>query len=236
MLWRFVAEGEALRRVARTEQAGAAGRAFGELQRVLADYPLPLAEPIPGFLRLPHYLEELDTTLQRVATDRATDAALEVVAARRTPLGRLFPGGGSVIHGDCKVDNLLFDAVDAVVCILDLDTVMRGHWALDFGDLARSAAADGSRFRVDLFAAAARGFLRSGAAPYDADALLMAPRHVALMLGVRFLTDHLRGDEYFKVTARGDNLRRAEEQFALLTNMEAKEGALLAALPSEATG
>lgn len=235
-LWRFVADGRALQRLARAEQAEAAGRAFGELQRVLADYPLPLAEPIPGFLRLPHYLEELDTTLQRATTDRATDAALDSVAARRPGLGGLFSGDASVIHGDCKVDNLLFDAADAVVCILDLDTVMRGHWALDFGDLARSAAADGPRFRVDLFAAAARGYLRSGAVPYDAEALLMAPRHVTLMLGIRFLTDHLRGDEYFKVAAPGDNLRRAREQLALLQNMEEQEDALVAALPSEGTG
>jgi hypothetical protein len=54
----------------------------------------------------------------------------------------------------------------------------------------------------------------------------MAPRYVALMLGVRFLTDHLRGDRYFRVTAPGDNLRRAREQFALLQDMEREESQL----------
>ncbi|MDZ7669215.1 MAG: aminoglycoside phosphotransferase family protein [Gammaproteobacteria bacterium] len=233
-LWEFVAGGRTLERLTRPAQAEAAGAAFGHFQRALADFGVAVADPIPGFLCLQHYLAELDTVLAAAVTDRAVDDLLAAVATR-TDLRGLFEDRDRLVHGDCKVNNLLFHPDRAeVVCVLDLDTVMCGHWAWDFGDLARSAAARGERFGerfdVALFAAAARGFTAAAGIPVDRDALLLAPRYVALMLGVRFLTDHLRGDRYFKVAARGDNLARARAQLALLEDMEAREADLRAAL------
>ncbi len=136
------------------------------------------------------------------------------------------PGrSGGYIHGDCKINNLLFRENSAeVVCVVDLDTTMHGHWAWDFGDLARSGAVtqDGS-LSLDLFGALVEGFAGEKEAALGADELVLAPRYVCFMLGVRFLTDHLDGDRYFKVQARGDNLRRARAQFRLLEEMEARE-------------
>jgi aminoglycoside phosphotransferase (APT) family kinase protein len=232
-LWEYVADGRTLQQLTRPEQARAAGGAFGRFQVALADLGDPGPDPIVGFMQLDHYLDELDqavTASQRAALDGGVEAALQAVAARADMAG-LFQGRNAVVHGDCKINNLLFRAdSDDVLCVLDLDTVMRGHWAWDFGDLVRSAAVAGGAFSLELYRAAVQGFLGSGAGTWDAQALLLAPRYVALMLGVRFLTDHLRGDRYFKVDARGDNLRRAVEQFELLQDMERQESAARAVL------
>jgi hypothetical protein len=108
--------------------------------------------------------------------------------------------------------------------VLDLDTVMPGHWAWDFGDLTRSLLTGSGP--VDeggptaLFQAAAHGFLEARRIRPPGDDLLDAPVYVAFMLGVRFLTDHLEGDRYFKVAAAGDNLARAVRQFDLVRDTE----------------
>lgn len=237
-LWEYVAEARAPERLRSPAEAVAAGAAFGRFQLALRDLPGPVPDPIPGFLRLARYLRELDATVTAGLPGGAAAGLLERVERRRW-LADCFVGTDRLIHGDCKIDNLLFHPHRAeVLAIIDLDTVMSGHWGWDFGDLVRSAAADGERVSVERFAAIARGFLRSGAlqdsgaGPELADDLVLAPRYVTLMLGVRFLTDHLRGDRYFKVSARGDNLSRAARQLALLEDMERREPALKAAARS----
>jgi Ser/Thr protein kinase RdoA (MazF antagonist) len=232
-LWEFIAHGRTLQRLTRPAQARAAGRAFGDFQVALADFGDPGPDPIAGFMQLHHYLKALNDAIAAnawAASDDGVEAALQTVAARIDMAG-LFQSRNCVVHGDCKVNNLLFHAdSDDVLCVLDLDTVMRGHWAWDLGDLVRSGAAVDGGFSLELYRAVVQGFLGAGAGAPDAEALLLAPRFVAFMLGVRFLTDHLRGDHYFKVEARGDNLRRAVEQFELLQDMERQERAMSAAL------
>jgi Ser/Thr protein kinase RdoA (MazF antagonist) len=128
------------------------------------------------------------------------------------------------------VNNLLFEPHRSrVVAVIDLDTVMRGHWAWDFGDLARSAAAGPKGLSVPRYRAVVSGFLRGAEVTADVEALVLAPRYVTVMLAARFLTDHLQGDRYFKVAARGDNLRRAGEQLRLLRTMVASDAAMRAA-------
>jgi Ser/Thr protein kinase RdoA (MazF antagonist) len=231
-LWQYVGGTRCLTRLRSPAEAETAGRAFGNLQRALADLPGEVPDPIPGFMQLDHYLTLLDRAL--AVWDPGPDAAPAVAAvAARRDLAGAFANRDRLIHGDCKVDNVLFDdRCDEVVCIIDLDTVMRGHWGWDFGDLVRSAAAEppssgaGAGFSVERFAVAARGFVGSGAAPRDVAALVLAPRYVALMLAVRFLTDHLEGDRYFKVARPGDNLQRALAQLELVCAMEARERAM----------
>ena len=104
---------------------------------------------------------------------------------------------------------------------------MRGHWAWDFGDLVRSGAVRDDRLSVDLFAALAKGFVGEKGSRIVSRDLVIAPRYVCFMLGVRFLIDHLNGDRYFKVSAPGENLARAERQFRLLEEMEAAEPEML---------
>ena len=130
---------------------------------------------------------------------------------------------GAVIHGDCKLNNLLFATGSAkVLAVLDLDTVMAGHRAWDFGDLCRSVLMGCAHTEEmkNLFSALSEGFIRGGGRRLDAEEMLVAPSYVAFMLGVRFLTDHLQGDRYFRVKKAGDNLVRAREQFELLARLE----------------
>lgn len=234
-LWQLVAPARTLDPLENPTQAEAAGRAFGAFQAALTDFAGPagvgIPDPIPGFLQLDHYLGELDRAVAGAGALAApVEAALGVVADRRE-LATAFAARNRVIHGDCKVDNLLFHpGRDEVLAVIDLDTVMYGHWAWDFGDLVRSAAADGSVCNVPRFAAVGRGFAAAAAVAADAETLLLAPRYVGLMLGVRFLVDHLAGDRYFKVAARGENLTRARRQLALVQDMERQETAMRQAL------
>ena len=133
-----------------------------------------------------------------------------------------------------KLDNLLFARTSAAVdCVLDLDTVMQGHWAWDLGDLVRSLATTEGALDGELFAAACAGFLSGSGRRATTAELLAAPRYVTFMLGVRFLTDHLLGDRYFKVSEPGENRTRSRQQFALLVELEQHQTQLQRALGRE---
>tara|TARA_B100000315_G_scaffold113616_1_gene104155 strand:- start:3517 stop:4488 length:972 start_codon:yes stop_codon:yes gene_type:complete len=215
-IWRFVqgVHASAVRTVADEMVMRHAGWAFGRTQVLLRDLPPPrLPDAIDNFLRLGCYLDEFDredaTTLGDLP--KALDAGRTLAEEFREPNG--------YIHGDCKIDNLLFNSEGGVAAVLDLDTVMWGHWAWDFGDLVRSAAAREGRVSLPRFEALTRGYLEGVGEVRDPGMLAAAPRYVALMLAVRFLTDHLRGDVYFKVHAHGDNLARGKVQLKLLRSM-----------------
>ena len=218
--------------------AQAAGRAFASYQRLLAEMQgeasAPLIKPvIANFHELAHYLSALrsadaaaaaTTNAARASASRKLFAELQ---SRTETYESVTQARADLIHGDCKIDNLLFDPQQTnVVAVLDLDTTMVGQWWWDFGDLVRSVAQSASG-EVDQvrFDAVAAGFfaVRSAAtAPDEAELslALLAPAFMTYMLCVRFLTDHLAGDEYFLVEKRGDNLERAQGQFRLLQNLE----------------
>ena len=194
----------------------AAGAAFGGLLAVFADFEQPLQPAIAGFNDLAHYLDRFDATPKSVETEAECRA---VEALRR----RFKPGVASaVVHGDCKINNLLFhpDRLE-VVAVIDLDTIMRGDPAWDFGDLVRSAFAGGEeafspqQLSLSRFERLCAGFAGAFAGIDYIDRYAAAPAYMSFMLAVRFLTDHLQGDIYFKVARRGDNLRRTRSQLAL---------------------
>lgn len=210
----------------------AAGAAFGGFLRDFADFSGTLEPAIDGFHDLDRYLAELDDA--RRAADRAATAELHLADVLRG--GFAPPGAQRVIHGDCKVDHVLFapDA-DVPVALIDLDTLMRGDPAWDFGDLARSVFAAGEESAApDIsparFERLCRGFFGAYGPPDDAGRFAQAPGYMSFMLGVRFLADHLRGDVYFKVARRGDNLARARWQMRLAQRFESTRGELAAAL------
>ena len=216
-LWSHI-DGRSLSRLASNAQAEAAGRAFGRTRRWLQDIKgLHQREVIPGFLQLPHYLAAYD------AGPKAEPELAAYIEGHRS-LSNRFRQPNGYIHGDCKVDNLIFDADDEVAAVLDLDTLMWGHWAWEFGDLVRSTL--DSAVRPARFAAVAKGYLAEADVQAEVDDLIFAPRYLAFMLGLRFLTDHLQGDRYFKVRAGGENRQRALAQFRLLQALEAEESAL----------
>jgi hypothetical protein len=155
--------------------------------------------------------------------------ALESAGAGALPL--------RVVHNDCKLNNVLFDdATGEGLCVIDLDTVMPGSVLADFGDLARTAACpapedetDLSRVRVDgaLYAALVRGYLAGTGAllePVEIELLPLAGPLIALETGVRFLTDHLAGDVYFRIHRPGHNLDRARVQLRLTEQLLAGIG------------
>lgn len=224
-LWRFVEGARSIGASADPAVALAAGGAFGEFQSLIADLAgPPLVPTIPRFLELGRYLAALDGALADHGAGDAVDLVPFVDAHRW--LEDRFPPGERPIHGDCKLNNLLFDPSSAaVIAVLDLDTVMPGHWAWDFGDLSRSLMMGGGD-EPEMFAAVARSFVAAAGIEATAEEIVQAPVHVAFMLGVRFLTDHLQGDGYFRVGFRGQNLERAREQFNLVTRLEGLHAAL----------
>ena len=136
------------------------------------------------------------------------------------------------MHNDCKLNNLLFDdRTGEALCVVDLDTVMPGTVLFDFGELARTGACpaaederDLDRVRVDpeLFRALANGFTagaRGLLEQREIRALALAGPLMALENGVRFLTDHLEGDRYFRIARPGHNLDRARAQLRLAARM-----------------
>jgi Ser/Thr protein kinase RdoA (MazF antagonist) len=224
-LWGYVAESRTINTTRDPRICHSAALAFGRFQTLLADLPgEPMVPAIPGFLELDGYLARFDEVAAGVPdAERSVAAACEgpgFIDERRCLISVL-PKGDNLIHGDCKLNNLLFEqSGTAVKAIVDLDTIMIGHWAWDFGDLARSVLSGaldaGDRdAELALFAALAEGFLEGTERDLDPETLAIAPVYVAFMLGIRFLTDHLEGDGYFKVSKRGENLERARRQFEL---------------------
>lgn len=224
-------------------QAFEAARAFGRFQRDLQDLdPTSLGETIPRFFDAGHRLVQLEDAARADAASRVAGAVRELDFARaragETELleTHLRSGGfpGRVVHGDTKLNNVLFDAeTGRAVCVVDLDTCMPA-WALyDFGDLVRFTAATSSedepnldRAGVDLslYRALVAGYLAgtgSFLTPLERESMPFAARLVTLTIGLRFLADHLAGDVYFKVTRPDQNLDRARVQFRMVERMEA---------------
>jgi hypothetical protein len=234
----------------RPETAQRAAAAYGGFLADLADLPgPPLHETVPGFHDTPaRYLALLDAVdrdplgrarevrepLRRLEARRETLETLERAAARGELTRR-------VVHNDTKLNNVLFDLrTGEAVCVVDLDTVMPGLALHDYGDLVRSAARssgedarDPGAMRLDLalHAEATRGWLGPLAAllrPAEVALLPLAPRVIALELAIRFLTDYLEGDRYFRIEHEGHNLARCRAQLALAEDMERKEDAMAA--------
>lgn len=211
-----------------------AAAALGEFLTTFANFRETLEPVIEGFHDLPYYLDALNTS--PIGTD--SKAELGAIDALRS---EFMPGEAKhVIHGDGKINNLIFHPLDnKVIAIIDLDTIMFGDRAWDFGDLVRSAFIGGEEatavptFSLPRFERLCRGFVRTFHAVDDVSRFVEAPAYMSFMLAVRFLTDHLQGDTYFKVAKRGDNLLRARSQLALTKAFRAMAPQMAATLQRE---
>lgn len=240
--WEFVAGAETRQAPSRADDAYDAARAFGELQLRLSTLPGPrLAEPIPGFHDTAARVAAFEQAIARNAARRAARVRGEIEALlERARFAAAFPAARDagtlverVVHNDAKLANVLFDAQSgAVRCVVDLDTVMPGFGPYDFGDLARSIAADAAEDDADLTRVTARpeyvealaaGFL-AGLGPLatraEREMLFMAALVITYEQAVRFLADYLDGDRYYRVTRPEQNLDRARAQLALLDSFE----------------
>ena len=254
-VWRalsFIEETVGLEAVTHPDQARELGRGLGIFHDLLHDLPAAdLADTLEGFHVTPRYLAEHREVLQRVGAvadpDGRLASALAFVQAREDQVdlleaaarrGELSP---RPIHGDPKIGNVLFDATTGrAVALIDLDTVKPGLLHYDIGDALRSGcnplgeeATDPAqvRFDLDLAAALLQGYLgAAGASLTAADRhwIPTAARLISFELGLRFLTDHLAGDVYFRTSHRGHNLQRALVQFQLCASIEEQLPALTA--------
>jgi hypothetical protein len=227
------------------EHAYRAARAFGEFQAHLIDLDLDgLRETIPHFFSSPHRMVQFRDALDSDPLARADAAETEVsFALERRPMvsvmaERMRAGAfpRRTVHGDTKLNNVLFDRTGGeAVCIVDLDTCMPAYSLYDFGDLVRFTAATSAEDErdlslvgtdLDLYRALARGYLDGAGGFLTAEEVELMPfaaRLVTFTIGLRFLTDHLAGDVYFKTTREGHNLDRARVQFGMVAWMEAHE-------------
>ncbi len=230
------------------KQARQAGRAFGMFQRTLADYSGPrLHETIPRFHDTPRRYESLERAIEDDSLGRAKTAGPEIeFAESRRSLAGAFVDARSrgelperIVHNDAKIGNVLFDdSTGEALCVVDLDTVMPGLSLHDFGDMVRSMtcrapedATDLSDVRVDpsLFEALATGYLENAGSfltSAEREHLVAAGKVITLEQGIRFLTDYLTGDRYYRTSRPNQNLDRCRTQFALLRSIEAEEAIL----------
>ncbi len=217
-----------------------AGRAFGEFQCQLADFPLEqLCETIPDFHNLEFRLQQLGDAVNRDCAGRVGQcrSVLDEIRQREDDMclaQRLFREGKLVKrinHCDTKVNNMLFDQDGKPLCIVDLDTVMPGFVFSDFGDFMRTAAnkaaedeSDLDKIQVDLgvFEAYTKGYLEKASflTALEKQLLPYGCRLMTYMQTVRFLTDFLNGDTYYKILYPEHNWVRTQAQFRLLQEQE----------------
>lgn len=221
------------------------GEAFGAFQASLADFDASvLLDVIPNFHNTPWRYEAFLEALENDVCGRASSVAAEIefVKQRRefaATLERAHENGTlplRVTHNDTKLNNILFDAnTNKPVCVIDLDTIMAGYSVNDFGDSIRFGAntaaedeMDLSRVSLDLdlYHTYAEGFLKGCNGRLTNTEIELMPigaRMMTFECGMRFLTDYLNGDTYFRISRPDHNLDRCRCQFALVADMERKE-------------
>ncbi len=231
-----------------TDQAREAARAFGSFQALLADLPAEdLHETIPDFHHTRKRFEALKRAAEEDSRDRARHAGPELdFAFSNEPLAGILldlHDAGEIptriTHNDTKLNNVMLDdRTGEGICVIDLDTVMPGLSLYDFGDMVRTATSPAAederdlskvRARPGMFEALARGFLSSAGAFLNATErahLVTAGKLLTFENGIRFLTDYLSGDVYFKTRREDHNLDRCRTQFALLRSLGEQESSL----------
>ena len=232
------------------EQAYAAAHSFGAFQSLLADLPGGrLHETIPDFHHTPSRFARFQQALAQDAHGRAAAAVPEIAFALARAhevsvvIDALRDGTlpERVTHNDTKLNNVLLDDITQEgVCVIDLDTVMPGSVLYDFGDLVRTSTSPAAedetdlakvRMQLPMFAALVKGYLESTSGfltPKEKELLPFAGKLITFEIGLRFLTDWLEGDTYFKIKRPTHNLDRARTQFKLVESIEAQLPAMQA--------
>ena len=228
--------------VASPEMAYEAAKEFGRFQAMLVDLPGDrLFETIPGFHDTPKRFQDFQEVVQRDVSDRTRACGEEIEFANRyknfvsilTILQKQGEIPERITHNDTKLNNVMIDRKTGKgVCVIDLDTVMPGLSLYDFGDLVRTSTSPAAEdetdlqkvsFRLEMFEALVRGFHEVFGEHFnevEKSHLAFAGILITFETGLRFLTDFLRGDQYFKVKHPSHNLDRCRTQFKLVELME----------------
>ena len=218
-----------------------AGMAFGEFQKMLEDIPgEPLFETIPNFHNMEYRLEAFRESVKANKAGRLKDVSdlvkeIEDRAEEMCKAEKLHREGKlpkRINHCDTKVNNVLFDNEDKVLAVVDLDTVMPGYVLSDFGDFIRTGANRGAEddknldnvsVNLDIFEAYAKGYLEHAASfltDAEVENLAFGAKLLTYMQTVRFFTDYIDGDTYYKIAYPEHNLVRTKSQFKLLQSLE----------------
>lgn len=217
------------------------GKAIGRFMAMLADMPGdPLYETIPWF----HNIEKRLATFHEKVKENPAGRLVEVrddvdqILTRGEEMKTILRLGEQnkiplrITHNDTKFNNILLDENDRALCLIDLDTVMPGYVHYDFGDAIRSATNTASEDEKDLskvsmnirlFTAYSEGYLsetRNTLNDIEKEYLAFAPKLITYTMAVRFLTDYLDGDNYYKIRYQKHNLQRARSQLQLVRSME----------------
>ena len=223
------------------DKAFEGGKAIGRFQAMLSDMPGgPLFETIPLFHNIEKRLQTFNSKIMDNPVGRVDSVSKEIgqILNRADEMKIILRLGKEgkiplrITHNDTKFNNILLDENDKALCVIDLDTVMPGYIHYDFGDAIRTAANtatededDLSKVKMDinLFKAYAEGYLSETVETLndvEKEYLAFAPRLITYTIAVRFLTDFIDGDNYFKIHHELHNLQRARAQLRLEMSME----------------
>ncbi len=249
--WRtfvFIEGVETFEAVQSPDQAYQAGRAFGEFQSLLVDLPDGrLHETIPAFHNTRKRFTALQQAIEHDHLNRAqtakpeiafalrrealVDVILEAMAKRKIP--------ERITHNDTKFNNVMLDTVTGEAkCVVDLDTVMPGCALYDFGDMVRTTTSPTLedepdlakvRMQMPMFKKLVEGYIAT-AGPFltraEKSLIAFSGKLITFEIGLRFLTDYLSGDTYFRIHRPGHNLDRCRTQFKLVDSIERQERAM----------
>lgn len=249
--WRtyeFVENTRSFDQCAGPAQAFEVARVFARFQNLLSDIDVAaLRETIPDFFSSPRRLAQLESAASADAVGRRAAAADELAFVdERRDLVEVIENGmrdgdipRRIVHGDTKLNNVLFSTINArAVCVVDLDTCMPAYSLYDFGDLVRFTAARHAEDETDLglvgidlelYDALVAGY-RDQASSFltkrEVELMPVSARLVTMTIGMRFLTDYLAGDVYFKTAREHHNLERCRTQFEMVRDMERNAAAM----------
>jgi hypothetical protein len=243
-VWRcfiFIPDHKSFDRAVNEHQVSEGGKAFGKFLSDLSDLPVSqIQDTIPDFHNLGWRLQQFNDALSNGVQERIreTDPEISMLKSRQDEMMTIRKLGSEgkiplrIVHHDTKINNVLYSADEQALCVIDLDTVMQGYVHDDFGDAIRTFTNTGEEDDPDLsrvsmnilyFKAFAEGFLGITGPMLNStekEYLALSARVMTYMQVLRFLTDYLNGDTYYRIHHPAHNLQRARAQMKLLLSME----------------
>jgi len=234
-VFKFIKEAKTVDVLESKHQAKAMGRALGEFQELMLDLPLPrLSDTIPDFHNTTFRIDKLKNSIYKDPLTRYSEIRNETEYLfgfeneMRSFLKKTEDGVIPMryVHQDVKLSNVLFDESDAILCLIDLDTVMSGYFFYDFGDAIRGGMNTGAEdekdvtkisLNLDLFKAFAAGYIQASKSFItwdEVETLVFGAKIMTYEQAIRFIDDYLNGDIYYKVNYAEHNLIRAKSQIA----------------------